>query len=762
MKLKNLEYRTIALQQLKSHIYLLLNEQNKRSKIIFKAPTGSGKTITMACLLRDLVNELPNKFELPNRNVAYVWIAPNTLHLQSYQSLQLFFDETKDIRTIQFEDIVEDLLQPNELLFLNWQSISSEENLFVRDNENDKNLYNYINNAKQNGTDIIVILDEAHLFGTKGEKAQSVLAKLDAKIEIDVSATPLTRSDYEVIIHRADVVKEQMIKKGVNLNPKLDGIIQGGRDANMVLLQQALEKRNELAEKYRNAGTNINPLLLIQLPSDIQKITQTDNEIKQLVIDYLQLQGITQQNNRLAVWLSNEKINLDDISKDENIVDVLLFKQAIALGWDCPRASVLLVYREMKQETFTVQTLGRILRMPEQKHYVDDALNIGYVFTNLERDLIQIVADEMDYLTFNKSVRKPIYNNLNLTSYYKESTLTRNRLGLHFREALFNIAEKQFNIKREAEAGNSFYFANKEKMASKSISMEVKDIEIAIPTDVIIDVTQEGSTEVKQKAKFAKTTYQLEQLFNRFCLINCGEYQKDGSWERVKHHLKLLFEEYLGLDEKETYKVVLHNDQIFIDLLNLSREEYARIMEDKAKSKTTDVKEYLWEVPEFRIYNNLFTEYEVEKTILDPLFLRQNTGYLSDSKNEFEFINYLEKYKQQIVWWYKNGVGSKSDFAVSYINTKNESALFFVDIAIIFTDGTLGLFDPKTENSDPNMVAKHNALNDYINHRNQQGKVTIGGIVIPKDGSWRYSKNKIDKGYDVSGWEVFNPVFVAN
>jgi type III restriction enzyme len=409
MKLKNLEYRTIALLQLKSHIYHLLNEQNVRSKIIFKAPTGSGKTITMACLLRDLVNELPNKFELPNRNIAYIWIAPNALHLQSYQSLQKFFDETKDVRTIQFEDIIEDRLQPNELLFLNWQSISSGDNLFVKDNENDKNLYNYINNAKQNGTDVIVILDEAHLFGTKGEKAQSVLAKLDAKIEIDVTATPLTRSDYEVIIRRADVVKEQMIKKGVNLNPKLEGIIQGERDANIVLLQQALEKRNELAEKYRNAGTNINPLLLIQLPSDVQRITQTDNEIRQLVIDYLQIQGITQQNNRLAVWLSNEKINLDDISNDENIVDVLLFKQAIALGWDCPRASVLLVYREMKQETFTVQTLGRILRMPEQKHYVDDALNIGYVFTNLERDLIEIVADEMDYLTFNKSIRKPIY-----------------------------------------------------------------------------------------------------------------------------------------------------------------------------------------------------------------------------------------------------------------------------------------------------------------------------------------------------------------
>ncbi len=758
MKLKNLEYRTKALQQLKSHIFHLLGEQNNRNKIIFKAPTGSGKTVTIACLLQDLANELPNKYEIANRDIAYIWIAPNALHLQSYHSLHNFFEETKDIHTIQFEEITEDKLQPNELLFLNWQSVSSEDNVFIADNENDKNLHAYIKNTKQNGTEIILILDEAHLFGTKGEKAQILLAKLDVKIEIDVTATPLIPSDYQVIIHRADVVKEQMIKKGVSLNPKLEGIVQGERDANLVLLQQALNKRKELAEKYRIAGTNINPLLLIQLPSDIQKLTQSDNEIKQFVIDHLQIQGITQQNNRLAVWLSNEKINLEDIAKDENVVDVLLFKQAIALGWDCPRASVLLIYREMKQETFTVQTLGRILRMPEQKHYSDDSLNIGYVYTNLERDLIEIVAADMDYLTFNKSIRKPIYNNLNLTSYYKENTLIRNRLGLHFREALFTTGEKMFGIKKEAENSDSFYFTNKDKMASLSMAMEANDIEINIPTDIMIDVTQEGATEVKQKAKFAKTTYQLEQLFNLFCLTNCGDFQKDGSWERIKYHLKLMFEEYLGLGEKDVYKIILHNEQAFTDLLNLARDEYVRIMEVKGKSKTTDVIEYLWEVPEFCIYNNLYAEYDVEKAILDPLFLRQNTGFFSDSKNEFEFINYLEKCKKKIIWWYKNGVGSKSDFAVPYINTKNQSALFFVDIVILFSNGTIGLFDPKTENSDPDMVAKHNALNDYIISRNNLKKSTIGGIVIPKDGSWRYNKNKIEKGYDLNGWEIFNPL----
>ena len=51
--------------------------------------------------------------------------------------------------------------------------------------------------------------------------------------------------------------------------------------------------------------------------------------------------------------------------------------------WDCPRASVLLIFRELQSMTFTTQTVGRILRMPEQHFYKNDILNYGYVYTCL-------------------------------------------------------------------------------------------------------------------------------------------------------------------------------------------------------------------------------------------------------------------------------------------------------------------------------------------------------------------------------------------
>lgn len=79
-------------------------------------------------------------------------------------------------------------------MFLNWQSINKEGNLFIKENESDKTLVKYINQARLDDTKVIVILDEAHLFASRGKAALDLLQKIYAKIEIDISATPLYHS----------------------------------------------------------------------------------------------------------------------------------------------------------------------------------------------------------------------------------------------------------------------------------------------------------------------------------------------------------------------------------------------------------------------------------------------------------------------------------------------------------------------------------------------------------------------------------------
>ncbi len=115
---------------------------------------------------------------------------------------------------------------------------------------------------------------------------------------------------------------------------------------------------------------------------------------------------ITIENQRLAIWLSEDKTNKDLIDINNSPVEVLLFKQAIATGWDCPRAQILVMFRQIGVLTFQIQTVGRILRMPEQKHYEDEILNKAYVYTDLEKNSILVQESAKNMIKNNVAIAK--------------------------------------------------------------------------------------------------------------------------------------------------------------------------------------------------------------------------------------------------------------------------------------------------------------------------------------------------------------------
>ena len=759
-------YQEEAVKDLIKQTDRIIKSKNKRTKLVLKAPTGSGKTIVMAEYLNRFVQEAQSKIELPYRQFAFIWIAPNQLHIQSYQKIKDYFKETRTIRSIQFEDITDNQLLPNDVLFLNWQSISSNDNIFVRDNERDKTLYQFINNTRINDTEIIVILDEAHLFASKGDKANKVLEKLNAIIEIDVSATPLFQSDNKVVIHRDDVVKEQMIKKGVRLNPDIEPEKQTTQELDYYLLDEALKKRRELAEKYKIENKNINPLLIIQLPNDSASESALDRDYKEKLIGALNERQITTGNHKLAVWLSNVKENLEDIEKYDNITEVLLFKQAIALGWDCPRAGVLLIYRELKQETFTIQTVGRILRMPEQRHYFEEALNVGYVYTNLSRDIITIVRDDMDYFLENKAVRIDSYQSLELESSHINRKIIRNRLNAQYKSILFKAAENKFGIEKFEDTAISFE-TNINSMKECGIEMNVKKIQIPIPKNIeILEVKEEiVYVDKEHQAKFAKTHNELIILFKQFCWQHCDEYAKFDSAPVLESALIYLFQLYCNIYETEAIKIMLFgsNRQIFIDLINQSFSDYRIYIENKAKSITRKVEKHSWDVPEFKIFNNKYAEFQAITHVMLPTYLyKRENDLFGDSNVEIEFIEYLESNKQHIDWWYRNGDENKADFSIDYINSNKVSSLFFIDFIIMFKNKTIGLFDTKSIGSDQEMVAKHNALIEYLEIVRIRNKKAVGGIIVMDKGSWWYPKGKIDNNRDISNWQIFDIVKLAS
>ena len=757
--LKN--YQDEAVNDLSQKLYKLLKRPGARQNLIFKAPTGSGKTVMMASLLNKFCEELPERYELEKRKAAFIWIAPNKLYIQSYNALKGYFAEMRSIKPIFFNDVIDSELQPNEVLFVNWESINKEKNTMIRENETNKNLYSFINKAKLNDTEIIVIIDEEHMFAnTKtAKRANEVLQKIYPKIEIRVSATPTTNSDYRTLVERQDVITEEMIKEGIILNPALDTIKQEGRSLEEILLEQALAKRKELRQAYESLGVKINPLLLIQLPNDTSDNNTADDEkYIDVVLQNLEVKyNITVNNNKLAVWLSGRKDNVEDIEKPDNMVEVLLFKQAIALGWDCPRAGVLLIFRELKSTTFTIQTVGRILRMPEQKHYPNPLLNQGYVFTNLSKNQIEIVKDDMSYITMNKARRIENYMPVQLNSTYINTRIVRNRLGATFRKALYEIAELNWELKREM-GSDHFFETNKELLKKRFINTDITSIEIVIPENLRL-TGEEEIVLVNEKVKFAKTPSELARLFHSFCRSLIAPYAAVDSTPVLEGGMKYFFEDYFGIIEYDAIKIMLYdqNQPIFIELIEKAKERYQEMQEQKANNATIDVQNYQWEVPIERIYNELYEEKVTLKHALEPFY-----EYNRASKPEVTFAAFLEENKDHLHWWYKNGEKAKEHFAVPYIDYLGKQSLFYVDFVILSKTNVTCLFDTKTAGSDPaNAHLKHNALVDFIAVRNSKGLKTIGGILIEKSpnnvSTWWFSKIYIQNTKDTNGWDMFKP-----
>ena len=763
----------------------LLGLNGNRRQVVLKAPTGAGKTVMASEMLATLTEELQSRSDLPFRQVAFIWIAPNKLHQQSYFKMKNFFTETKLLKPVMFDELDQSdgIIHQGEVLFVNWESINSKNNLIVRDNEQGLSLYDIARKTREENIPIIVVIDEEHLFWTKtADKSKAVLEKINAKVEIRISATPKTKPEYLVNIDRQEVIREEMIKEGVLLNPDVTSGYANDIALNEHLINKALEKRQQIADAYKKEGVNINPLLLIQLPNDTtDAMTADDTKIMEQVVQYLDvMQGINTDNHRLAVWLSKQKTNLEDIERNDNITEVLLFKQAIALGWDCPRAAVLLIFRKLTSDTFTVQTVGRILRMPEQRFYRNPLLNKGYVYTDISKDKIQIVADDMDYLhkAVLQAVRRNNLDNVQLVSYYEvRRSADRNRLGPDFRKVLTKTFEDMwttttpltipFLFEDEGEESDdeeidmqSTIAKNRQAAERQRIRLDVKNVNIEIPADIFFQNDVNTTIETGQKAKFTRTAGEVDRVYIDWCRQMLSGYEKAHSTGVLANYLLEAMENLFELFETEAKKVVLYHENRpkFADVVSKALDRYARQLKQRQQeAKKRSFEQYEWEVPEDRTYTeeNHVIKDKMEDHALLP-FIELRTA----STPEQEFALFLESHRDSIDWWYKNGDSGREHYAVAYTNSQGDKSLFYVDFVIKMNNGQVFLFDTKTENSDPDAPQKHNALLDYMQNEENSPKHLQGGIIIHDinhSGNWLYSPLPIDNTYDTRGWDAFFP-----
>jgi len=116
MQLKN--YQENAIKELLDKSKKLLRYSGEK-KLVFKAPTGAGKTIMMAEFLKRLVDDRELRQPL-----AFIWTAPRQLHGQSREKLENYFETSRALKCSFFEDLDDRKIDQNEILFFNWESLT--------------------------------------------------------------------------------------------------------------------------------------------------------------------------------------------------------------------------------------------------------------------------------------------------------------------------------------------------------------------------------------------------------------------------------------------------------------------------------------------------------------------------------------------------------------------------------------------------------------------------------------------------------------
>lgn len=784
--IKEVAYQVEAVNELVNKTIKLLDESGNRKRLVFKAPTGSGKTVMASQMLDELTTQLAEV----EKEVAIIWIAPNKLHQQSYMRMKNYFSETRVLRPVMYDELdhsTNGYIKPGEIFFVNWESINKDKNIMVRDTENSSSLYDIVQRTKDvHDMPVIVVIDEEHMFGGRAAKqSEKVLQNINPKLEIRISATPITSPDELVTVSRDRVIREEMIKDGITINPLLNEIGKGVGE-NEYMLDIAIAKRNEIKAAYEALGARINPLLLIQLPNDnTEAVDEEERTIIEMVKSRLDAEyGITTGNGKLAVWLSSDKQNLDGLENDYNLTEALLFKQAIALGWDCPRAAVLLIFRDIKSTTFGVQTVGRIMRMPEQKYYPNQLLNHGWVYTNLSKDRIEIVADDINYITKALvAYRRESLNNVALPSVYSERlSADRNRLGPDFwpvlvetfnskwfkqpiQRTLFDFSpfedEEIVPAKESYDSGFLSDIAKNRNQAERidSIDFGNHGVQIQLVSDV--EVTGEAGTTLldeKNKIKYSKNQAELLLMFNEFCAKMLSGFEKI-SITSLRGYIYQLMEEYLGFLETDTPRIILYyrNKSHFEEIIRHAIAKYIiKINTRRKEAKQRSYKEYTWEVPEVREYNESTNHElpEVKNHALMPFIQLK-----SCSSPEKRFEEFLEEHNDCIDWWYKNGDEGKQHYSISYTGLDESLQLFYIDFVIRMKNGQIFLFDTKSQQSDMEAPNKHNSFVDYINSPSNENLHLLGGVIIEEGNNWYWAPFKIEDTKDpiANNWNAFHP-----
>lgn len=576
-----IEFQEQAVEQLLNQFKALWKQPHRQIPITLKAPTGSGKTYMVEKFICELTKQ-PDWVQ----DVAFVWITfSDDLAMQSRDKFMDYFPTSLPGRLLTIQDFQQGAMRERDILFMNWQKLVSQaaENRVLRrpkDERNNKESGFYFEDVVElthaEGRQFILIIDESHKNVTDASM-RDVIKPLDPKIILKVSATPEsepTISDIQnhragwVEVKRQDVIDAGMIKRELICQTEEDIKNKGNKDLDELLLDLAIERRELLVANIEKFEMKVNPLVIIQLPNN-SSVDTNDQTKEEVITEYLTSRGV--EPSRIAKWFTNEK-KPSGLEDNDSPYDFLLFKMAAGTGWDCPRAQVLVMLRDIQSETFQTQTIGRIVRIPVRNVQGSEVFQTGYIYTNysrkavLEGDYKEIGNKPKVNIAVNKLGKEITIDELLQTEYMSRVDYGDLGKSWEFQQCLIKTFNEFFNLTSE-----DMFDIVRNKLRAKGLQLSPHFTQQIVVNAKFTDLDQISFHFNGNDMSREVSRHDVQKLFSKVCVDLLREQTDENakianiarSFGTLKSALRLWFKSY-AFREKTMILDIEYFSQMFL------------------------------------------------------------------------------------------------------------------------------------------------------------------------------------------------------
>lgn len=722
-----MNFQTKAVAQIMAAI------ESGKKEIIVKSCTGSGKTI--------MLTHFMDEYLKVHAKTVFIWFTPGkgNLEEQSKKKMDLY---VHGAQTKLLSDVMTGGFCENDCCFINWELLNKNDNVAIRESEH-TNFIEHIRHARDNGLNFILIIDESHMNDSK--KSQVIINYFKDIPIIRASATP---NDFDknnpktafVEVPEGDVIEEGLIKKLLVINEGFPVTILSneiteleGESQVSYLLDKALKKQRKLRAKFLEKGENINPLILVQMPNSSDSLLEE-------VENWFSARDIKYENNKLAIWLSengkskfNRHENLEGIEVNSAEQEALIFKMAVATGWDCPRAHILVKLRDHEGEKFEIQTFGRIRRMPTAHHFEDDALDCCYLytwdnkFTEGARAFLGHGAWDAQYIQL-----KDEYKGITLKSQQRPDVIDENdaedtmkSVVNHFEKKYGLSVGKNFEENQKLLTNNGYIFSDKIVVSAKmgrtelldaSKMNQMYDSEFAIPLNTHTHGRQfhheVGILSSQVSLKYEKMITVIRRIFYKNKAANA----QGGN---TKYAL-------LNLGTRELYAFVINNAALLKDDFHEAVTALDSAINKTLTFEPDEIVEKEFHIPQVCLFTYDGND-KAQKIYSKNVYADYRESAEVRSKSERRFEEFCETV-DFVQWFYKNGDKGTEYHSVCYKDGTGKIRLFYPDYVVGTKDGiwiieTKGGFSAsgQSQNIDDFAPRKFEVLKNYLKEYNLKG-----------------------------------------